>query len=142
MICIPITAHTQAEALCEIEKNIHLADVLELRMDLIQDANLPALIAKCRAFDLPPKIIVTNRKKTEGGGLPDRHTEGNISPGEERQRVDVLKDAVKYDVDYVDIELSADHVLIAELISAIHKHGDKTKLIISHHDFQAPPSIR
>jgi shikimate dehydrogenase len=149
MICIPIVARAQAEALCEIERSVSLADVLELRMDLIGDGNLIVLIDKCRFFGSRPKILITNRKKTEGGGgvVPDGissspRIENIISLSDERQRIDVLKEAVKYGADYIDIELSTDRGLIRELVSLIKKYGSKTKLIMSYHDFRGTPSAR
>jgi Type I 3-dehydroquinase. len=36
MICIPITSRTIKEALRAIERSCHLADFIELRMDLIE----------------------------------------------------------------------------------------------------------
>jgi shikimate dehydrogenase/3-dehydroquinate dehydratase type I len=148
MICIPIIARAQAEALCEIERSVSLADVLELRMDLIGTGNLIVLIDKCRSFGSRPKILITNRKKTEGGGgvvpygISSPRIENIISLSEEKQRIGVLKEAVKYGADYIDIELSTDRSLIKELVLVIKKYGSKTQLIMSYHDFRGTPSTR
>ena len=63
MICIPVTAKTQADALRQIESSIPRADVLELRMDLISDGDLKTLIKNCRSHKIPVKVMVTNRRK-------------------------------------------------------------------------------
>ena len=45
MICIPVTAGTNKEALKDIEKSCLVADFIELRMDLIEGGVLPELIS-------------------------------------------------------------------------------------------------
>ncbi len=49
MICIPITAGTNKEALKDIEKSCLVADFIELRMDLIEGGVLSALISAARS---------------------------------------------------------------------------------------------
>ena len=64
MICIPVTASTQAEALKELERILPHADVVELRMDLILNGDLKALMERCRLHPEPVKILVTNRDQS------------------------------------------------------------------------------
>jgi shikimate dehydrogenase/3-dehydroquinate dehydratase type I len=132
MICIPITANTQVGALQQIERSLPRADVLELRMDLIRDGDLRRLIERCRLYPVPVKILVTNRS-------------GESSPVEElsveRKRISLLKEAVALGADYVDIEMNTPEPLRRELLSMVDEHGNRTRVIISHHDFSGTPSI-
>ena len=127
MICIPIVARTQDAALMQMEKSFPLADILELRIDHIEDVNLEKLMSKKRG-----KILVTNRRRDEGGGFS----------GTEVERVELLKEAVGLGADYVDIEMGTAEALIKELAARIGNHHGRTKWIISHHDLNGTPSER
>ncbi|GAI66511.1 unnamed protein product [marine sediment metagenome] len=125
MICIPIVARTNEEALLKMERSFPLSDVIELRIDSIRNVDLSELIAAKRG-----KILITNRKMDEGGRFE----------GSERERVTLLKEAVKLGAEFVDIELSTENTLIEELLFIIRNHDNKTKLIVSHHDFNRTSS--
>jgi 3-dehydroquinate dehydratase type I len=127
MICIPIVATTTETAMAQMEKGASLADVLELRIDQIRDVDLEQLMNGKRSGT---RILVTNRRKDEGGDFA----------GNERERITLLKDAVALGADYVDIEASTEKLLISELMTQIEKHHNRTKLIISSHDFSGTPS--
>jgi 3-dehydroquinate dehydratase type I len=126
MICIPIAATTTETAMAQMEKGASLADVLELRIDQIRDVDLQQLMNGKRSGK---RILVTNRHKDEGGGFP----------GNERERVELLKDAVALGADYVDIELRTEKHLIKELVTQIKRYYGRTKWIISTHDFSGTP---
>ena len=126
MICIPIVAATNEEALLKMERSLHLADSIELRIDSIRDVNLSELIG---AKNNTP-LLITNRKRDEGGSF-----EGN-----EGESVALLKEAVALGAEYVDIELSTGDALIEELLLKIRNHDRQTSLIISHHDFNGTSS--
>jgi 3-dehydroquinate dehydratase type I len=125
-ICIPIMAGDVDAALAKMEKARRLADVLELRIDRIGDADLDRLLSKQRS-----DVIVTNRRKEEGGAFA----------GTERQRVELLKKAVSLGAGYVDIEESTDPTLLIELIETVAAQRE-TKLIISSHNFKRTPGDR
>lgn len=127
MICIPIMARTQNAALMQMERSFPLADILELRIDQIRNLNLEELMSMNWG-----KILVTNRRRDEGGGFS----------GTERKRVELLKEAVALGADYVDIEVRTEEKLIKELSAKIGNHHGRTKWIISHHDFSGTPSGR
>ena len=127
MICIPIVASTTGAALVQMEKSAPLADVLELRIDQIRDVNLEQLMNGKRSGT---QILVTNRRKDEGG----------VFPGSESERLALLKDAVALGADYVDIEAITEKHLIGELRAQIEKHHSRTRWIISSHDFSGTPS--
>ncbi|HVO67858.1 MAG TPA: shikimate dehydrogenase [Syntrophales bacterium] len=132
MICIPVTAKTQADALQQIESSILHADVLELRMDLIYDGDLKKLIKSCRSYDSAAKIMVTNRRKESS---PVVESSG------EAQRIALLKEAITLGADYVDVEKNTTGPLLKEVLSMAAAHGNRTRVIISHHDFKGTPSI-
>lgn len=127
MICIPIMARTQSAALMQMEKGFPLAHILELRIDHIRNLNLQELMTGKEC-----KILVTNRRREEGGGFS----------GTERERVKLLKEAVALGADYVDVEVRTEKALIEELSAKIGNHHTHTKWIISHHDFSGTPSTR
>ena len=131
MICIPIIAMTNEEALLKMESSFPQADIVELRIDYIRNINLNELISTKRAGayrNMP--LLITNRKIDEGGRFE----------GSERERVALLKEAVELGVEYVDIELSTEEALIEELLQKIHNNDNQAKLIISHHDFSRTSS--
>ncbi|MFH1079908.1 MAG: type I 3-dehydroquinate dehydratase [Pseudomonadota bacterium] len=129
MICIPITARTHAGALRAIE-NSAAADVIELRMDLIQNGRLVALIDQARVCNEAVRVLVTHRRAAKS------------NPLQERRRIDCLKDAVGLGTDYVDVEVQTGRALREELIEAIGCLQHRTALIVSHHDFQRTPSLK
>lgn len=126
MICVSIVAPTTDAAVAQMERCLPLADVVELRIDQMGDCDLARLLAIQRKGK---PVIVTNRRADEGGAFP----------GTERERVDLLKEAVALGADYVDIEARTDKSLLRELTTPIKKHHGRTKWIISSHDFAGTP---
>ncbi|MEA3471666.1 MAG: type I 3-dehydroquinate dehydratase [Thermodesulfobacteriota bacterium] len=127
MICIPVIAATNEEALRQRDKCFPLTDVVELRIDFIRNVNLTKLLSAKTG-----KILVTARKKDEGGNFE----------GDEKERFSLLREAVTLRAGFVDIELSTDETFTKRLLEDIKKYGDQTNLIISHHDFNGTPSER
>jgi len=121
MICVPITGPGMEQALADLESAASLADLFELRMDLIEGANLDQLLASASA-----PCIVTNRTKREGGQFT----------GDEASRVEVLKQALSAGADYVDIEVSTPREFLQPFLE-----GDRgaSKFILSYHDFSKTP---
>ncbi len=132
MICIPIIGNTQDEALLQIEMSRSRAHVLELRMDLIS-GDLKTLMEKCRSHSFPVKILVTNRRREH---LPAGRS------GEEAERIAVLEEAVRLGADYVDMELDTAEPFRRGLVEIVRIHDNRTRVIISHHDFMGTPSLR
>jgi shikimate dehydrogenase/3-dehydroquinate dehydratase type I len=141
MICIPITAKTNKEALQEIERSCPIADFIELRMDLIADGNLDDLIPAIRNAADAIKIIVTCRKKEEA--LPVNELPGarSIMKNKEIGKMDLLKKAIKMKTDFVDIELTEGQAAIGELRDYCAKLGGVTGIIVSYHDIKKTPSV-
>jgi 3-dehydroquinate dehydratase / shikimate dehydrogenase len=120
MICVPIIGPTMSRALEDIPKASEVADIIELRLDLIDDVNLAELL---KAVDKP--VIVTNRHKREGGQFK----------GSEEERVKFLQEAIAAEVDYIDIEAGTSR----EFLQPILETKCKTKKIISYHHFSLTP---
>jgi len=95
------------------------ADMVEVRLDLVEGDGLKVLKAVRKATSLP--IIATNRLKSEGGQFE----------GGEEQRLGLLAKAADY-ADYVDIELCAKQR--AEFIKRVSRPA-----IVSYHDFAGTP---
>ena len=93
-----------------------MADIAELRLDLMAECDLPRLLR-----ERPCPIIVTNRPLREGGQFR----------GDERQRIRPLLEAIDLGVEYVDVEHDAAHLIPRRW---------RTQSIVSHHDFQRMPS--
>ena len=127
MICIPIMARTTEAALKEMEKCSRLADMVELRIDQMADIRLDKLMSEKQG-----KVLVTNRRREEGGGFL----------GREAERVRLLKDAVALGADYVDMEVSTASALARGLRREVEMRRGGAELIVSHHDLQWTPSTR
>ena len=116
MICVPIVGPSQAQALQDLDRCQEVADLIELRLDLIEDARLPELM---KAAGKP--VIVTCRRKMEGGQFK----------GSEEERIAVLRRAIDLGAPYLDIETSTP----APLLKAVLENKGDTRTILSHHDF-------
>lgn len=121
MICVSIAAPDMKAMLEGIRKGRKVADILELRVDGLEDPDLFRLIEAAR----PLKVIVTNRSAGEGG----------LFSGLEGERVEILREAIYFGADYVDLEWQTAKPFREKLIS--EKGG--SKIIFSYHDFQGTP---
>jgi 3-dehydroquinate dehydratase / shikimate dehydrogenase len=120
MICVPIVGPSMSKAQEQIESASAIADILELRLDLIVSPNLNSLLASSK---LP--VIATNRSKYDGGQYK----------GLDMDRVQSLRDALKAGADYVDIEVSTPR----EYLQPFLEESDSGKIILSYHDFSHTP---
>lgn len=116
MICIPVTGRDVEKMAQEMAVAAEQADVVELRMDYAPGADLRRLLK-----DRPRPVIVTYRAKRQGG----------MFEGPEEDRLRLVQKAVDLGAEYVDIELDA---------AARIRRNPKTRLIVSHHDFERTPS--
>ena len=122
MICIPITAEGTGEAIEMMERAKPLADLVEFRIDRMRNPEMEKLLGVRRT-----PVIVTNRRREEGGGFP----------GTEEERVTFLVEAARLGADYVDIETETAPVLKEALRRVCAR--SKTKRIASWHDFSGTP---
>jgi 3-dehydroquinate dehydratase-1 len=104
------------------------ADALEVRIDLLPEAERG--IAQITEFisRLPLPVIVTNRKKEEGGAFP----------GTEEERLALLRGILETaTVAAVDLELSSSEVAKKELVEKAASR--QVSVIFSFHDFHGTP---
>jgi 3-dehydroquinate dehydratase / shikimate dehydrogenase len=120
MICIPIVGASMPKALEQITSAEKIADILELRLDLIHSPDLKVLL---NAVSKP--VIVTNRSKLDGGQFR----------GGDNERLQVLRDAIAAGANYVDIEVSTPR----EFLQPFLEGHDSSRIILSYHDFSHTP---
>jgi len=92
-----------------------VADLVELRLDYIEGADVARLLAAKRG-----EVIVTNRPVREGGKYER----------DEGERLRTLSAASELGADYVDVELDS--------VDGFERSGS-AKLIVSYHDFERTP---
>lgn len=124
MICTTIVAENTEDAVKAMKKASKLTDLIELRIDYIQDINKKNLKRLLNKKNKP--IIVTNRKKYEMEKFK----------GSEKKRIGLLEESIKLKADYIDIEYSANKQLLKKII----KNKGKTKIIVSYHNFKNTPN--
>lgn len=117
MICVSIGRSRHKHMLAEHK---HLAEqgakLVELRLDFISTRiNLSRLLA-----DRPTPVIVTYRREADGGKFT----------GSEEKRMTMLREAIAFGADYVDIE--------EDIADKVPRYG-KTKRVISYHNFRHTP---
>ena len=121
MICVPIIARNNAEALIKSAKAEALADMIEIRLDVMETFDLEEII---RAVSKP--VMVTYRSKGQGG-------EGSADYG---TRISYLMNAVETGADFVDVEFRIPSEFRQELFQA----RGASRLIISNHRLNGTPS--
>jgi 3-dehydroquinate dehydratase type I len=124
MICIPIMARDSAGAIKKMTEAASLADMMEIRLDVMESFDLKEII---RAAAKP--VIVTYRSKKEGGkGLARYET-----------RVRHLIAAIEAGADFVDVEFSMPQIYRQE----IFKTAGSSRVIVSKHfSSNTPPKDR
>jgi 3-dehydroquinate dehydratase/shikimate dehydrogenase len=116
-ICVSLTEETTAGVVERMEELSGIADMFEVRADLVLDLDLLTIL---RARTRP--IVLTCRSASEGGRLPDD------DPG----RRPTLLEAVKRGFDFVDVEYRSAFVDVM-----VEKAG--RGLIVSYHDLKGTP---
>ena len=104
MICTTIVAENTEDAVKAMKKASKLTDLIELRIDYIQDINKKNLKRLLNKKNKP--IIVTNRKKYEMEKFK----------GSEKKRIGLLEESIKLKADYIDIEYSANKNILKKII--------------------------
>lgn len=98
-----------------LNKANQLADLIELRLDYLSRPNLEELWPKVKK-----PLIVTNRRRQEGGQFK----------GREEERIGFLKKAMDLGASFIDVELVSARDHIYELLH----HRKKTRIILSFHN--------
>ena len=140
MICISVCATTQRDARRNIRRAMKYGDILELRMDAIDDGNLDNLMRFMRGIAPQKACLVTYRNTKPGVG----HAGGDHAMrfADTERRWEMLRQAVRLGADYVDVELEDPDERIADLRGLIRQFGNRTKLICSHHEYRKTPSLK
>ena len=121
MICIPIVGSTKLEALRNMEKAERMADIIEIRLDLLpRETWIPLLERKKK-----PSIVAL-RPPRQGGRFQD----------EEIERIRLLGEILGYGPDFIDVEWDTPSQLIGSLL---RKRRENTGLIISYHNLTETP---
>ncbi|MFP6637456.1 MAG: shikimate dehydrogenase [Nitrospinaceae bacterium] len=120
MICVPIIGSSMSKAQEQVASASAVADILELRLDLL---DAPDLVSLLDVAKLP--VIVTCRSKVDGGQFR----------GPDEDRIKLLQDALKAGADYVDIEVSTPRKYLQPFLEEV----DPSKIILSFHDFSHTP---
>lgn len=121
MFCIPIIASNTEEAIHRMGVAGRFADVLEVRLDLMESFDIPAII---KAAEKP--VLITYRSLKEGG-------KGKDSPEKVARH---LISAIESGTDLVDVELSMSQEIRDKVLSA----NRKSKVVISTHINTGTPS--
>lgn len=123
-VCLSLGLKTVEEVIDCWERWSDRVDIVEIRLDTLAEQNLSPLLRR-----KPGKVIITNRRKEEGG----------FFPGDEESRVRLLMEAAEMGADYVDLEASTPQPYLKEAIRRIRSNG--TRLILSYHDLKGTPSL-
>ncbi len=123
MLCVSIVARDNEEVREKMLRASRYADVLELRLDLLERFDLSALIRAA-----PRPVMVTYRSKKEGG-------QGR-APYATRLRY--LKEAISLGARYVDLEYS----MPLEYRAEVMRDHQQTQVIVSKHILSGTPSSK
>ncbi len=122
MICLTLMESSIELNLMVVERNRHLIDMAELRLDMLIN---PLEVDPCTVkleFQLP--LIITYRKKIDGGKYE----------GTESYRGDILYSYAKCGFDFIDLEIGS---VFPEVEETALRKG--TRIIRSYHNFKEVP---
>ncbi|XP_026404472.1 bifunctional 3-dehydroquinate dehydratase/shikimate dehydrogenase, chloroplastic-like isoform X1 [Papaver somniferum] len=128
LICAPIMGKSIDQMFIDMAKAKEIGvDIVEIRLDYLSSfsprQDLQNLIENCTMLTL-----FTYRPKWEGGEYE----------GDDSIRLDALKLAMELGADYIDVELQVAHEFISSLDEKIR---EKSKIIVSSHNYHATPSV-
>ena len=120
-IAIPVLARDTAGVLRRMERAAPLAQVLEIRLDLMEEFDLKKLLRNA-----PTPILVTYRSKKEGGNGKSHYF----------TRVRLLEQAIQRGADFVDVEFS----MPLDYREPLLRNRRSSKIIMSRHILNGTPS--
>ncbi|MBM9606690.1 type I 3-dehydroquinate dehydratase [Desulfopila inferna] len=123
LICASIGKNTMLEALQQASAVAERTDIIEIRLDLIEDRAVAPFLEQ-----IAKPLLFTNRASWEGGGFN----------GDESARIALLAEAVIRTAAYVDLELLAPPRSWSRLEQECGRSA--TKLICSWHNFLETPA--
>jgi 3-dehydroquinate dehydratase-1/3-dehydroquinate dehydratase/shikimate dehydrogenase len=122
-VCVSIAGGTVEEGVAAATAVSSQADVIEIRLDYLQEIMVAPFLAQ-----LTKPLLFTNRPSWEGGRFV----------GEEQARIASLLEAVRLGAHYVDVELKAPDSSHQTLLEAINHSS--SQLILSWHNFEETPT--
>lgn len=122
-ICVSVGVTDRDEALDLVKRESVVADVIEVRLDYLDDKVVAPFVS---ASTVP--LLFTNRAEWEGG----------FFQGPEEERIGFLAEAADAGAAYIDCELRAP--VESRLRLKEKTAGTGTKLILSYHDFTTTPT--
>ncbi|XP_039690771.1 bifunctional 3-dehydroquinate dehydratase/shikimate dehydrogenase, chloroplastic isoform X2 [Medicago truncatula] len=129
LICVPIMGETIQKMIADIQKaKLNGADLVEIRLDSLKTFNPSQDLNTFMQQHHSLPFLFTYRPKWEGG----------MYEGDENQRLDALRLAMELEADYIDIELKVAHQFYDSIRG---KTYNKTKVIVSSHNYQQTPSV-
>jgi len=117
LLCVTVTGRTSAE-LRERRDAVEGADLVELRLDTVNDPSVPAALAGRKT-----PVLVTCRPAWEGGSFK----------GSEEARKRILDEALTLGADYVDVEWRAG------FDDLLQRSGGRN-VVLSMHDYGGMPA--
>ena len=122
LICLSLAGETAEALIATAAPLVHLADLVELRLDSMKRPDIAPFVAR---FAVP--VLATNRPQWEGGAFA----------GSERERLALLEAACDAGARYVDIELRTAPELRNAFLEKARERG--VWPIVSWHDFRETP---
>jgi 3-dehydroquinate dehydratase type I len=122
LICTTVMESDPEQARQKMRAAAKVGDLVELRLDPLKKIDMNTFLP----FSQSP-LIVTNRKKEEGG----------FFKGKEGQRFFYLKEAVRLGATYVDVEWKTSDAHLSQLMES----KENTRVILSYHDIQGTPPL-
>ena len=123
--CISIAEKTPAKIKQTLKIGLKKSDYAEVRLDFLKVEDIPDTLEIIKK-DMN-RIVCTLRPKTEGGKFP----------GNEKERVAILKLISEYTPFYLDVEFNT---LRKNTSLVKYRKTTKTKLLVSWHDFKKTPN--
>lgn len=121
-ICISVGKGDIDDALRSAERAEELADVIEIRLDLIEKSSVQPFLER-----VEQPLLFTNRASWEGGEFS----------GSEEERIAPLIDAIERGAAYIDLELEAPASSWGKVL--IRDEPLATRVICSWHNFTETP---
>lgn len=116
-VAAAISTHSTPECLEELQSVSNKVGVAEVRLDMMDEFDLKALITQS-----PVPLVITYRPSREGGHFQ----------GDEKERLNVLQQAIELGAAYVDVESDA-------LQNLDLNSKSNTKIMVSKHWWDAMP---
>ena len=125
--CVSIAEKTPNKVKQTLKIALKKSDFVEIRFDFLKIEQIPETLELIKK-DLK-KSVCTLRPKTEGGQFP----------GNEKERIAIIKLIAEYNPFLLDVEFNT---LKRNSSLAKYLKSTKTKLLVSWHDFKKTPSYQ